>query len=172
MRVHRKAVHGLFLLLLPIIVAVFGLGFWSALSLVLLQRWIYQHILDDRELTLHAWGIDDGQAYLLGGDEPSYVDITMAAISGLWLVPEKYGAGRADATRPDQSRLPPTPDQRKVRIAIPRTRAEAVGNCRLRSEDSGRTNGQYPTLAQSIDRDLPDAPSATTAIERLTRKAS
>jgi len=125
-----------------------------------LQRWIYYHILPDKPFTLHAWGADDptlpawqrgavkllypvlralmtkafrlspaarrkavesvdellgsvndrladGRKTLLGGDAPSFVDITFAALSGIWVYPEGYGRGRADAVRPTPEALPP-----------------------------------------------------------------
>lgn len=49
----------------------------------------------------------DGRTALLGGDQIGYVDITLAALSGLWLMPENYGAGKADATMPTGLALPP-----------------------------------------------------------------
>ena len=48
----------------------------------------------------------DGRRYLLGGDECSYVDITLAALSGLWLLPANYGAGMADGARIDVTDFP------------------------------------------------------------------
>ena len=125
-----------------------------------LQVWIYYHILQDRELALHAWGannpaipawqrhvlrllfpvlrylirwsfritdahyakavehiestlaametrLEDGQAALLGGSSSDYVDITFAALSGLWLQPQGYGGGRADAVRIERESAPP-----------------------------------------------------------------
>ena len=48
----------------------------------------------------------DGRQSILGGDEVTYVDITFAAISGLWLQPENYGAGAADPVRVPRNRLP------------------------------------------------------------------
>jgi len=124
-----------------------------------LQVWIYYRILDNRALTLRAWGCDDpnvpqwqrwllhvvyplqvvlirrtfricdehfarvvaeiesllaelndtledGRHSLLGGTELNYTDLSFAAFSGLWLVPENYGGGMADAVRPDPSSLP------------------------------------------------------------------
>jgi len=124
-----------------------------------LQVWVYYHMLLDRELTLHAWGVDsplvpwwqrqllrplfpllayfvrttfsindehyakavqhidamlgdidlrlaDGRQSILGGNETDYVDITFAAISGLWLQPNGYGGGKADACRIARNRAP------------------------------------------------------------------
>ena len=48
----------------------------------------------------------DGRRSILGGEEPDYVDIAFAAISGLWLQPEGYGGGKADAVRIDRDRAP------------------------------------------------------------------
>lgn len=124
-----------------------------------LQVWVYYHLLNDRELTLHAWGannaatpywqrlalrglrpvlvflirksfkitaanyakavahierflndvedmLQDERKSLLGGDETDFADIAFAAISGPWLMPPQYGAGRADAVRFDDDRAP------------------------------------------------------------------
>ena len=121
-----------------------------------LQVWVYYHLLNDRELTLHAWGADnpqvpawqrqalrllfpvlailirrafaitddqytkavlhieellsgidtalaDGRGSILGGDVINYTDLTFAGFTGLWLQPEKYGGGKADANRIEPS---------------------------------------------------------------------
>ena len=125
-----------------------------------LQVWVYHHILDDRELTLHAWGANDpalpawqrsvlrplfpllralmrrafritptryekarehlnelledvenrladGRGSILGDDEPNFSDFAFAAIMGLWVLPERYGGGRAGAVRIDLASCPP-----------------------------------------------------------------
>lgn len=127
----------------------------------MLQVWIYSNILDDRELALHAWGVNnpaipiwqrhllrvlaplqillirqafritpenasrastridellsdmnialqDGRKSLLGGDALNYTDFTFAAMCGLWLMPDRYGAGKADAVRIEREQLPAT----------------------------------------------------------------
>lgn len=124
-----------------------------------LQVWVYYHVLNDRGLTLHAWGCNnaaiplwqryalralfpvlrwfvrmtfrisdehhakavehieamladieeklaDGRRSILGTDAVDYVDITFAAISGLWLQPRRYGGGKADAVRIERARVP------------------------------------------------------------------
>lgn len=124
-----------------------------------LQIWVYYHILNDRDLALHAWGRDDpaipawqrlalvvlfplqrflirkafridsghhakavehieammaaietklesGQEYILGGAQSDYIDITFAALSGLWLQPVGYGGGVADAVRIERDQSP------------------------------------------------------------------
>jgi glutathione S-transferase len=48
----------------------------------------------------------DGRHSILGGDELNFVDITFASIMGLWLQPENYGAGVADAARVAKNELP------------------------------------------------------------------
>ena len=126
---------------------------------VSLQVWVYYHLLDDRDLTLHAWGADspatpawqrlvlralfpllawlirfsfkindtnyaravahieqlladvdadltDGRQSLLGGNEINYTDLEFAAFTGLWLMLEGYGGGKADAVRIEQDRMP------------------------------------------------------------------
>jgi hypothetical protein len=50
--------------------------------------------------------IADGRKSILGGDDINYVDITFAALSGLWLQPENYGGGMAHASRVARNRLP------------------------------------------------------------------
>lgn len=124
-----------------------------------LQVWVYYHILQKRELTLRAWGVDnplvpwwqrallrplfpllslfvrrafsidaahfatavqhvdemlgdidarlaDGRTSILSGEEPDYVDITFAALSGLWLQPQGYGGDKAEAYRIADDRIP------------------------------------------------------------------
>jgi glutathione S-transferase len=64
-----------------------------------------QHIdalLDDVEAR-----VADGRKSILGGDEINYVDITFAAITGLWLQPDNYGGGAADESRVRREDLPP-----------------------------------------------------------------
>ncbi len=48
----------------------------------------------------------DDRASLLGGDELNFTDIAFAAISGLWVMPPAFGAGRADAVRPNEHDAP------------------------------------------------------------------
>jgi len=124
-----------------------------------LQVWVYYHLLEDRDLTLHAWGADspatpawqrgalralfpilarlirlsfkindsnygrsverierilgdanerlaDGRKSLLGGAETNYTDLAFAAFTGLWLMPNAYGGGKADAVRIERDRVP------------------------------------------------------------------
>ncbi len=124
-----------------------------------LQVWVYYHLLPDRDLTLHAWGVNnpetpswqrlllrvlfpvqaalirfsfrindahytssvarieallsdvnadlsDGRASLLGGDDHNYTDYAFAAFTGLWLMPNGYGGGKADATRIERDQAP------------------------------------------------------------------
>jgi glutathione S-transferase len=126
---------------------------------VLLQQWIYHHLLDHPRLMLRAWGssdprvppwqrvlarplfpllrllmrrafrlgpgrypktmqgihaaldpleqqLGDGRRYLLASDEPLFVDITLAALSGLWLSPPNYGGHMADGVRLARADLP------------------------------------------------------------------
>ncbi len=127
-------------------------GFW-------LQQWFYHHILPRRRLSLHVWGVNDGtlplwqrlsmmmlfpairawcrhglglgpgshertvkrieeflgeleqqlsdgRRTLLGGEEIGFVDITLAALSGLWLFPPEYGGGKVEAIRLAESDYP------------------------------------------------------------------
>lgn len=124
-----------------------------------LQVWIYYHLLENRALTLHAWGVNnpvtpgwqraalrllfpllaflirlsfkindtnyaravarieltledaekslaDGRGSLIGGDEINYTDYAFAAYTGLWLRPQGYGGGRADAVRIERHKMP------------------------------------------------------------------
>jgi len=48
----------------------------------------------------------DGRASLLGGNDINYTDYAFAAYTGLWLRPEAYGGGKADAVRIDRDRMP------------------------------------------------------------------
>lgn len=48
----------------------------------------------------------DGRSSILGGAQADYVDITFAAISGLWLQPQGYGGGKADSCRLALNRVP------------------------------------------------------------------
>lgn len=126
---------------------------------VSLQVWVYYHILHDRDVALHAWGVNnpatpawqrgllrilfplqaalirlsfkindthfaksvariedvlaDAEARLkkdpgslLGGSEPNYTDIAFAAFTGLWLMPEAYGGGKADHVRVERDSAP------------------------------------------------------------------
>lgn len=47
----------------------------------------------------------DGRRAILGGDTINYTDIAFAAFSGLWMQPEGYGGGKADATRIERAQL-------------------------------------------------------------------
>jgi glutathione S-transferase len=124
-----------------------------------LQVWVYYHILDEKELSLHAWGSDnpaipawqrwalrllfpllrflvrksfritsehyrkavkhveamlatvesrlsDGRKSIVGGNTLNFTDLGFAAIMGLWLQPNEYGGGKADAVRIDRDRCP------------------------------------------------------------------
>ncbi len=126
---------------------------------VSLQVWVYYHILHDRDLALHAWGVNnpatpawqrlmlrilfpllaalirlsfkindthfaksvariedvladaeeklkDGRASLLGGSETNYTDLAFASFTGLWLMPEGYGGGKADHVRVERDQAP------------------------------------------------------------------
>ncbi len=124
-----------------------------------LQVWVYYHLLQDRGLTLHAWGVNspqtpawqrlvlrllfpvqarlirfsfrindanyaravarieellaemnaglgDGRESLLGGSGQNYTDFVFAAFTGLWLMPQGYGGGKAEATRIERDQTP------------------------------------------------------------------
>ena len=124
-----------------------------------LQVWVYFHLLEQKALTLHAWGANDpgtpywqrlvlrvfypvqsrlirrsfrisdssyaravdridgllgdletkladDRASLLGGDDLNFTDIAFAAMSGIWLMPRGFGAGRADGVRLNENDVP------------------------------------------------------------------
>ena len=48
----------------------------------------------------------DGRKSILGGESLNYTDITFAALTGLWLMPDAYGGGKADAVRIEKDRVP------------------------------------------------------------------
>jgi len=139
-----------------------------------LQRWIYYHILPQREITLRAWGVTDprlpawqkltvflsypllrrfmrrafrlsdrahatvvenietllgemeacladGRPSLVDGAQTGFVDITFAALTGLWLQPPGYAAGQADFERVPEDQWPVAmvEDIRRWREAYP-----------------------------------------------------
>ena len=51
--------------------------------------------------------LEDGRTYVLGGAELTYIDIALAALSGIWVFPTQYGNGRAEHVLPKDSLLPP-----------------------------------------------------------------
>lgn len=50
--------------------------------------------------------LDDGRTSIMGDESISYVDITFAALSGLWLQPPAYAGGMADDVRVDLRQAP------------------------------------------------------------------
>ena len=48
----------------------------------------------------------DGRQSILGGDAINFTDIAFAALSGPWLMPDGFAAGRADACLIERDRLP------------------------------------------------------------------
>jgi len=48
-----------------------------------------------------------GQKTILGGEEIDYVDISFAAMTGLWLQPKGYGGGAAEEVMLARAQLPP-----------------------------------------------------------------
>ena len=48
----------------------------------------------------------DGRRSILGGAEVNYTDLAFASMSGLWLMPQEYGAGAAAGVRVEHDRLP------------------------------------------------------------------
>ena len=50
--------------------------------------------------------LTDGRHTLLGGEDINYTDLQFAAFTGLWLMPDNYGGGKADAVRIERDRAP------------------------------------------------------------------
>ncbi len=71
----------------------------------------------------------DGRTSILGDDQVNFTDITFAALSGVWAMPEGYGGGKADAVRFERERMPP----------------------RMRA-DTERWANDYPKVRQFIER--------------------
>lgn len=124
-----------------------------------LQVWVYYHLLQNRALTLHAWGANnpatprwqrpllrllfpllarlirfsfsvndanyrkavqriddlladinsdlaDGRSAILGDTDVNYTDFAFAAFTGVWLMPQAYGGGKADAVRIERAKTP------------------------------------------------------------------
>ena len=61
--------------------------------------------IEDLLGTLSA-DLGDGRTSLLGGDEHNYTDFAFAAFTGLWLMPQGYGGGKADAVRIERDQAP------------------------------------------------------------------
>jgi hypothetical protein len=51
--------------------------------------------------------LNDGRHSLLGAGEVNYTDLQFAAFTGLWLMPDNYGGGKADAVRIERDQAPP-----------------------------------------------------------------
>jgi glutathione S-transferase len=51
--------------------------------------------------------IEDGDRSILSGDGPDFVDISFAAMTGLWLQPKGFAAGTSDDVMLSRDRLPP-----------------------------------------------------------------
>lgn len=50
--------------------------------------------------------LSDARNSILSGDAVDYVDMALASMTALWLQPEGFGAGKADAVRMPRERLP------------------------------------------------------------------
>lgn len=77
----------------------------------------------------------DGRAYLLGGDAPSYIDLTWAALSGVLLAPEQYGNGTIDSVRP---KLELFPQMVREEVEHLRTRPAGVFAMKIYEEERHR----------------------------------
>lgn len=54
---------------------------------------------------VEGWLADD-RGSLLGGDDTNFTDLAFAAYTGLWLMPDGYAGGRAEANRIERDRAP------------------------------------------------------------------
>jgi glutathione S-transferase len=50
--------------------------------------------------------LESGNDYILGGDQPDFVDFCFASMTGLWLRPKEYGGGAADEVMIARDQLP------------------------------------------------------------------
>ena len=50
--------------------------------------------------------LGDGRESILGGNTINFTDLAFSAIMGLWLQPQGYGGGKADAVRIELDRCP------------------------------------------------------------------
>ena len=68
----------------------------------------YQHSCEHIETLLAQMDeqLADGRRSILGDDEINFSDLAFAAMSGLWLMPEEYGAGAASGVHVERERLP------------------------------------------------------------------
>lgn len=60
----------------------------------------------DRFLEEIETRLGDGRRHLLGGAEPDYVDLSLAAMSSLWVQPAEFAGGRAASVRTPLAQLP------------------------------------------------------------------
>ncbi|MDH3434162.1 MAG: hypothetical protein OEM60_09905, partial [Gammaproteobacteria bacterium] len=83
------------------------LGFLIRKSFAITDEHFAKSVLHiDELLSTVDTQLADGRQSILGGDIINYTDITFAAHSGLWMQPEGYGGGMADASRIEREQLP------------------------------------------------------------------
>ncbi|MGB5209981.1 MAG: glutathione S-transferase C-terminal domain-containing protein [Gammaproteobacteria bacterium] len=101
----------------------------------------------------------DGRRTLLGGDQISFVDLTLAGLSGIWLQPPGYGGGQAEGVRLSASSLPQgmIAEMQQWREQFPRVVALVE---RLYREERGGTQGGRPAEPASSSPSAPSVPSA------------
>jgi len=93
----------------------------------------------------------DGRGSILGGDALNYSDITFAALSGLWMQPNGYGGGKAEATRISRNRMP-TPMRADIERWIEDFPKAAAFIARLYEEERGtNTTESGQTLQQTTE---------------------
>lgn len=80
--------------------------------------------------------LKDGRSFILGGDQPSFVDFSFAALSGIWINPPGYGNGRADAVMPGQDLVP---EELKEQMALLKERYARSYNLVQRMYQEHRT---------------------------------
>jgi glutathione S-transferase len=93
-------------LLLPI---VFPLNRWFLRKVFRINDAHYHKVVEKIESLLDdvEANLDDGRRSILGSEDTDFVDITFAALSTIWLRPEEFAAGKAEASRIGQDEHPP-----------------------------------------------------------------
>lgn len=81
-----------------------------------LDRARYEKSLQSIEVLLEDMDtrLADGRVFIEGGETMDFTDIAFAAMCGVWLQPEAYGGGKAEAVRLHRERMP-RPMQEDIR---------------------------------------------------------
>lgn len=84
----------------------------------------------------------DGRPSILGDDSPNYTDLTFAALSGLWMQPNGYGGGMAEACRIARNRAP-SPMRADIERWIEDYPKAAAHIARLYEQERGTNRAAY-----------------------------